>query len=131
MILTPSPIPDFHACKSGVKSVLLGPWRLHDLTSAPLHNFRSVIEFVTLRILSLQFHARESGVESVIGPLEDMYALLARYEVKLPKEECDAVSDLRYSWKKVRTVTCVGSVHRLGIGKQGHGVHFGTLLHLS
>ena len=31
-----------------------------------------------------------------------MYALLGRYEVRLPKEETDLVSDLRYSWKKVR-----------------------------
>lgn len=31
-----------------------------------------------------------------------MYALLLRYEVRVPKEETDMVSDLRYSWKKLR-----------------------------
>ena len=30
-----------------------------------------------------------------------MYALLTRYEVRLPKDELDAVSDLRYSWRKL------------------------------
>ena len=45
---------------------------------------------------------REAEIDDTIGPLESMYALLARYEVRLPKEETDLVSDLRYSWKKVR-----------------------------
>ena len=40
-------------------------------------------------------------MDATIEPLEDMYGLLARYEVRLPKEETDIVSDLRYSWKKV------------------------------
>ena len=31
-----------------------------------------------------------------------MYALLLRYEVRVPKDETDIVSDMRYSWKKLR-----------------------------
>jgi len=31
-----------------------------------------------------------------------MYALLNRYEVRVPKEELATVSDIRYSWKKLR-----------------------------
>ncbi len=37
-----------------------------------------------------------------MGPVEDMYALLLRYEVRVPKDETDIVSDMRYSWKKLR-----------------------------
>ena len=45
---------------------------------------------------------REAGIEGVMGPVEDMYALLLRYEVRVPKDETDIVSDMRYSWKKLR-----------------------------
>jgi dynein heavy chain, axonemal len=31
-----------------------------------------------------------------------MYALLMKYQVAVPKEESDLVSDLHYSWKKLR-----------------------------
>ena len=37
----------------------------------------------------------------IIAPIQDMYTLLTRYEVRLPKDEVDAVSDLRYSWRKL------------------------------
>ena len=45
---------------------------------------------------------KESDIDSLVTPIEDMYALLLRYEVRVPKEETDMVSDLRYSWKKLR-----------------------------
>ncbi|KAJ1633354.1 dynein heavy chain and region D6 of dynein motor-domain-containing protein [Pavlovales sp. CCMP2436] len=34
-----------------------------------------------------------------------MYALLARYDVPVPKEETDIVTDLRYSWKKLKKLS--------------------------
>lgn len=37
----------------------------------------------------------------MIGPIEEMYALLRKYEVRVPAEELTAVSDLRYCWKKL------------------------------
>eukprot|EP00966_Prymnesium_polylepis_P049685 1150022-Prymnesium_polylepis.1 len=36
------------------------------------------------------------------GPVEEKYALLNRYNVDMPKEESDAVTDLPYSWKKLK-----------------------------
>lgn len=45
---------------------------------------------------------KEASLDSLINPIEDMYALLVKYEVRVPKEETDQVSDLRYSWKKLR-----------------------------
>eukprot|EP00884_Botryococcus_braunii_P007425 jgi/Botrbrau1/16684/Bobra.0317s0002.1 len=45
---------------------------------------------------------KEASLDSLINPIEDMYALLVKYEVRVPKEETDLVSDLRYSWKKLR-----------------------------
>ena len=44
-------------------------------------------------------------MDNLINPIEDMYALLMRYEVRVPKEETDMVSDLRYSWRKLRKLS--------------------------
>ena len=48
-----------------------------------------------------QIRHREANLDAVIVPITDMYTLLTRYEVRLPKDELDAVSDLRYSWRKL------------------------------
>lgn len=45
---------------------------------------------------------KEANIDGLITPIEDMYALLLRYEVRVPKEETSMVSDLRYGWKKLR-----------------------------
>ena len=58
----------------------------------------------TVGILN-EVRARESMVDDYLGPVEDMYNLLSAYEVRLDKEEIDAVSDLRYSWRKTLQVS--------------------------
>ena len=50
----------------------------------------------------LQVRDKEANIDNLINPIEDMYALLTRYQVAVPKEEGDLVSDLHYSWKKLR-----------------------------
>lgn len=45
---------------------------------------------------------KEADIDNLISPIEEMYTLLLRYEVHVPKEETDMVGDLRYSWKKLR-----------------------------
>ena len=50
----------------------------------------------------LQVRDKEANIDNLINPIEDMYALLMRYQVAVPKEEGDLVSDLHYSWKKLR-----------------------------
>eukprot|EP00878_Enallax_costatus_P041459 GHUV01048245.1.p1 GENE.GHUV01048245.1~~GHUV01048245.1.p1 ORF type:complete len:369 (+),score=142.53 GHUV01048245.1:96-1202(+) len=45
---------------------------------------------------------KEADIDTLITPIEDMYSLLLRYEVRVPKEETGMVSDLRYGWKKLR-----------------------------
>ena len=45
---------------------------------------------------------RESEIDNVMIPIEEIYSLLGRYEVKVAKEETDMVGDLRYSWRKLR-----------------------------
>lgn len=47
---------------------------------------------------------KESEIDNLIGPIEEMYGLLLRYEVRVPKEETAMVSDLRYGWKKLRVL---------------------------
>lgn len=51
--------------------------------------------------LSLQVREKEGDLDAIIGPIEEMYALLRRYDVRIPVEEMDGVSDLRGSWKRV------------------------------
>jgi hypothetical protein len=48
---------------------------------------------------------KESEIDNLIGPIEEMYGLLLRYEVRVPKEETTMVSDLRYGWKKLRKLS--------------------------
>lgn len=61
--------------------------------------------------VGIQLREREAGIEGVMGPVEDMYALLLRYEVRVPKDETDLVSDMRYSWKKLRRMASDVSDH--------------------
>ena len=56
-------------------------------------------------ICFLQIREKEANVDNLINPIEDMYSLLMRYEVRVPKEETDMVGDLRYSWKKLRKLS--------------------------
>ena len=47
----------------------------------------------------------ESRLDWEFGPVEEKYALLTRYDVKMPKEETDSVTDLTYSWKKLKKIS--------------------------
>lgn len=60
--------------------------------------------FIDLHYM-LQIREKEANVDNLINPIEDMYSLLMRYEVRVPKEETDMVGDLRYSWKKLRKLS--------------------------
>ena len=46
-------------------------------------------------------HVREASIGSQLQSLEEMYSMLQKYQVSVPKQEIDAVSDLRMSWKTV------------------------------
>ncbi|CAD7698753.1 unnamed protein product [Ostreobium quekettii] len=61
---------------------------------------------------------KEADIDNLINPIEEMYALLLRYEVRVPKEETDMVGDLRYSWKKLRKLATdvSDSLARLQVG---------------
>jgi dynein heavy chain len=48
---------------------------------------------------------KESEIDLQFGPVEEMYSLLAKYEVRMPKAEIDQVAELRYSWRKLRTLS--------------------------
>eukprot|EP00217_Crustomastix_stigmatica_P013603 CAMPEP_0183798542 /NCGR_PEP_ID=MMETSP0803_2-20130417/19119_1 /TAXON_ID=195967 /ORGANISM="Crustomastix stigmata, Strain CCMP3273" /LENGTH=4519 /DNA_ID=CAMNT_0026043227 /DNA_START=42 /DNA_END=13598 /DNA_ORIENTATION=- len=45
---------------------------------------------------------KESEIDSVMSPIEEVYTLLQRYEVRVPKEQLDMVSDLQPFWDKLR-----------------------------
>ena len=50
-----------------------------------------------------EIREKESEIDLQFGPVEEMYSLLSKYEVRVPKEEVDMVAELRYSWRKMRT----------------------------
>ena len=60
-----------------------------------LEDVRSLVGFLK------EIRRKEADIENIISPIEEMYALLMKYEVPVPKEETDLVSDLPYSWKKL------------------------------
>jgi dynein heavy chain len=47
----------------------------------------------------------EAEFERAAAPVEEMYALLARHEVRVPKEEADALGDLQYQYRGLRRAT--------------------------
>ena len=61
--------------------------------------------FLNPWVYPMQIREKEANVDNLINPIEDMYSLLMRYEVRVPKEETDMVGDLRYSWKKLRKLS--------------------------
>ena len=47
---------------------------------------------------------KESEIDSIMNPIEEVYGLLARYEVKVPKEETDVVAELRDNWTSMNAL---------------------------
>jgi hypothetical protein len=39
-------------------------------------------------------------------PIEEIYALLTRYEVRVPREETELLMDLRPNWRKLHKLSC-------------------------
>ena len=52
---------------------------------------------------------QEADLDALIRPIEDMYSLLRRYEVRVPGDELDAVADLRYSWRRLHDLASTTS----------------------
>eukprot|EP00002_Diphylleia_rotans_P028875 TRINITY_DN5840_c0_g1_i3.p1 TRINITY_DN5840_c0_g1~~TRINITY_DN5840_c0_g1_i3.p1 ORF type:complete len:4482 (-),score=987.95 TRINITY_DN5840_c0_g1_i3:157-13602(-) len=66
---------------------------------------RQVHDIEDLRaILSVlrDIREKEAEIDVFFAPVEDMYNLLSKYEVRVSKEEAELVSDLRPRWKSLR-----------------------------
>uniref|UniRef100_A0A7S0GLB7 Dynein heavy chain n=1 Tax=Micromonas pusilla TaxID=38833 RepID=A0A7S0GLB7_MICPS len=61
---------------------------------------------------------REAEIDAILTPIEDIYALLSRYQVRVPKEETDTVSELRFGWGKMKTlaISVNDNLSRLQVG---------------
>ena len=61
---------------------------------------------------------REAEIDAIMTPIEEIYALLERYKVEVPKEETQTVSELRAGWGKMKKVAVqVGDdLSRLQVG---------------
>jgi len=116
---------DTQPLKSSLKSEAAS-WKaqfaqnLHKQCSEDLKAFDAYIRDTTLKLnrkiedledvrgimnVLKEVREKESEIDNLIGPIEEMYGLLGRYEVRVPKEETTMVSDLRYGWKKLRKLS--------------------------
>nr|XP_019946997.1 PREDICTED: dynein heavy chain 5, axonemal [Paralichthys olivaceus] len=44
---------------------------------------------------------QHSSIDSQLGPIEESYAMLHKYNLSVPKEESDKVDSMRYAWEKL------------------------------
>ncbi len=64
-----------------------------------LEDVRNVME------LQRELRDREAEIDTLMTPIEEIYALLTRYEVRVPREETDLLADLRPNWRKVHKLS--------------------------
>lgn len=66
--------------------------------SRPLHDLDD-LQLVTKALQGV--HGLETSFDAEAGPLEEVFALLVKHEVKVSKEDADMASDLRYTWRSL------------------------------
>jgi dynein heavy chain len=71
--------------------------------SKPMEDLEDVREVMDLQ---RELRDREAMIDTLMTPIEEIYALLTRYEVRVPREETDLLADLRPNWKKVHKLSC-------------------------
>lgn len=79
---------------------------MHDyMRDASLKMGRPIEDLEDVRgVMDLQreLRDREAEIDTLMTPIEEIYALLTRYEVRVAREETDLLADLRPNWRKVR-----------------------------
>ena len=100
---------------SDLEAIMLYMKETRTKLSHPIEDLQDVR--VAMDVLK-EIREKESEIDSILLPIEEMYALLLKYEDRVPKEEIDLVGDLRYSWKKLRkqSVDVNDNLSRLQVG---------------
>ncbi|KAK7114140.1 hypothetical protein V1264_000252 [Littorina saxatilis] len=62
-----------------------------------------------------QLRNEEIRVDMSIGPIEECFAMLSKYEMAAPQSELDHVDTLRYSWERLQTTATKVAHHLLEI----------------
>ncbi|KAL4452763.1 hypothetical protein ABPG75_008425, partial [Micractinium tetrahymenae] len=88
--------------KSAAQDLLAFDQYLRELTARLQRRVEDLDDVQALVGVLREVREYEACVDRVVGPIEDIYALLLRYEVRVPKEEADLVGDLHYSWRKLK-----------------------------
>jgi dynein heavy chain len=82
--------------------------QIHDyMRETTLHLNRKIEDLEDVRkVMGVlkEIRDRESEIDSIMVPIEEIYALLGRYQVVVPKEETETVSELRYGWNKMKVL---------------------------
>jgi dynein heavy chain len=71
--------------------------------SRPIEDLEDVRNVMDLQ---RELRDREAEIDTLMTPIEEIYALLTRYEVRVPREETDLLADLRPNWRKVHKISC-------------------------
>lgn len=82
------------------------------------HKVEDLEDVRTVMDVLREVREREAEIDAQLSPIEEMYTLLVRYEVRVPKEELDAVADLRDGWKKLKKLSqdVTDNLGRLQVG---------------
>ena len=59
---------------------------------------------ITMGSHQIFWGAQTHADKQLFGPVEEMYSMLNRYEVRVTKEEQDTVGDLQFTWKKLKSL---------------------------
>ena len=91
---------------------------MRQTTLALGHKVEDLEDVRTVMGVLREVREREAEIDSQLSPIEEMYALLVRYEVRVPKDELDSVGDLRYGWRKLRKLAqdVTDNLGRLQVG---------------
>ncbi|EDO35603.1 predicted protein [Nematostella vectensis] len=62
-----------------------------------------------------EIRSQEIKIDMNIGPIEESYQMLARYDMPIAREESERVDTLRYSWEKLQSLATESQDHLIGI----------------
>ncbi|XP_030831333.1 dynein heavy chain 5, axonemal isoform X2 [Strongylocentrotus purpuratus] len=104
------------ACNEKYRTMMEGIIDFIDDSTKKLNRPIKDLDDIRLAMKALKdVRENEIRIEMAIGPIEESYALLNKYELLVAKEDVERVDTLRYSWAKLSSQATEVSHHLLSI----------------